>query len=136
MLNLGLPEILIILVLALVVIGPERLPELLRFLGRQYGRLTRASNELRRAFMLEAERDEVQKRAEAMRKRREEARRRIEEQRRIAEENATTNRPDVGPVGQTTNPFGAEPDLSLIHDPDTDESGEPAADSLEEEHRT
>lgn len=119
MLNLGLPEIFIILVIALVVIGPERLPEVLRFLGRQYGRLTRASNELRRAFMLEAERDEIQKRAEAMRKRREEARRRIAEQRSAAEARATQNNPDVEPVGQTQSPFGTEPDLDL---PDTNGS--------------
>jgi Sec-independent protein translocase protein TatA len=34
MLGLGWQEIAFILVLAIVVVGPDRLPELLRFLGR------------------------------------------------------------------------------------------------------
>jgi sec-independent protein translocase protein TatB len=84
MLGLGWQEIAFILVLAIVVVGPDRLPELLRFLGRQYGRLRSASEELRRAFMLEADRADAEKRAEALRRRREEARKRAEEVRRRA----------------------------------------------------
>ena len=78
MLNLGFTEILLAMVVAIVVVGPERLPTLLGWLGRQYGRLMSASEELRQAFVIEAERVEADKRAESLRKRREEARRRIE----------------------------------------------------------
>ena len=88
MLNFGLGEIAIILVLAIVVVGPDRLPEMLRFLGKQYGRVMRASNELRRAFMIEADREDAEKRAEALRKRREQARQRAEEARKRALERA------------------------------------------------
>ena len=73
MLNLGLGEILIFSVLALVVVGPERLPTMVRFMGRQYGKLMRASRELRRAFYMEAERVESTERREQLKKKREEA---------------------------------------------------------------
>jgi sec-independent protein translocase protein TatB len=72
MLNLGLGEILIFSVLALVVVGPERLPTMVRFMGRQYGKLMRASRELRRAFYMEAERVESTERREKLKKAREE----------------------------------------------------------------
>ena len=107
MLNLGFSEIILIMAVALVVIGPDRLPEVLRFMGRQYGKLTRASNDLRRAFMMEAERSDIEKRAESLRKRREEARNRIAEQReraRIAAEEQEHSTPDVAPVGRTRHP--------------------------------
>ncbi len=78
MLNLGLTEILIVLVVAIVVVGPERLPTVVRWLGRQYGKLMRSSDELRKAFVLEADRAEAEDRAKELRKRREEARARIE----------------------------------------------------------
>ena len=73
MLNLGFGEILIFSVLALVIVGPERLPTMVRFMGRQYGKLMRASRELRRAFYMEAERVESAERREKLKKQREEA---------------------------------------------------------------
>ena len=44
---IGLPEMLIILVVALIFFGPRKLPELGRSLGRSIGEFKRASNELR-----------------------------------------------------------------------------------------
>ena len=45
MLGIGLPEVVVILVLALLVLGPQRLPEVARMLGRIYGQIRRASEE-------------------------------------------------------------------------------------------
>lgn len=45
MLGIGLPELLMILVLGLLVLGPQRLPEVARMVGRAYGQLRRASEE-------------------------------------------------------------------------------------------
>lgn len=45
MLGIGLPELLLILVLGLLVLGPQRLPEVARMVGRAYGQLRRASEE-------------------------------------------------------------------------------------------
>lgn len=48
--SLGVPEILFILVLALLVFGPKRLPELGRTIGRAMGEFRRASTDLRRTL--------------------------------------------------------------------------------------
>ena len=48
--SLGVPEILFILVLALLVFGPRRLPELGRTIGRAMGEFRRASTDLQRTL--------------------------------------------------------------------------------------
>lgn len=98
MLNLGLTEIAVVLVVAIVVVGPERLPVVVRWLGRQYGKLMRASDELRRAFVLEADRAEAEARSEQLRKRRAEARKRIDDAR------AATSPTTPQPRGMKTAP--------------------------------
>ena len=45
--SVGMPELLIILVIALIIFGPRKLPELGRSLGKSLGEFKRASNELR-----------------------------------------------------------------------------------------
>lgn len=44
---IGVPELIILLVVALIVFGPRKLPELGRSLGKSIGEFKRASNELR-----------------------------------------------------------------------------------------
>ena len=44
---LGMPELIVIFVIALLVFGPRKLPELGRSLGKSIGEFKRASNELR-----------------------------------------------------------------------------------------
>jgi TatA/E family protein of Tat protein translocase len=45
--SLGMPELLIILVIALIIFGPRKLPDLGRSLGKSIGEFRRASNELK-----------------------------------------------------------------------------------------
>lgn len=45
--SLGMSELIIILVIALIIFGPRKLPELGRSLGKSIGEFKRASNELR-----------------------------------------------------------------------------------------
>jgi len=47
MFGIGLPELLVILAVALIVVGPERLPELAKTLARQIVELKRAANALK-----------------------------------------------------------------------------------------
>ena len=45
--SIGVPEMIIILVIALIVFGPRKLPDLGRSLGKSLGEFKRASNDLR-----------------------------------------------------------------------------------------
>ena len=45
--SVGMPELIIILVIALIIFGPRKLPELGRSLGRSIGEFRKASNELK-----------------------------------------------------------------------------------------
>jgi sec-independent protein translocase protein TatA len=45
--NIGLPEILVVLVIALIIFGPRKLPELGKSLGKSLAEFKRASNELK-----------------------------------------------------------------------------------------
>ena len=47
MLDIGLSELLIILAVALIVLGPKKLPEVARSLGRGLAQFRRASEDLR-----------------------------------------------------------------------------------------
>lgn len=50
MFGIGMPELLVILVVALLVLGPKRLPEMARSLGRGMAEFRRASNEFTRTL--------------------------------------------------------------------------------------
>ena len=50
MFGIGMPELLVILVVALVVLGPKRLPEIARSLGRGMAEFRKASNEFTRTL--------------------------------------------------------------------------------------
>ncbi|MEQ1506248.1 MAG: Sec-independent protein translocase protein TatB [Myxococcota bacterium] len=83
MLGLGVGEMVLIAAVALVVVGPERLPVVMRQLGRWYGQLRRAADDLRRAFVLEADRQDAADRYRQLQERRkvaQEARKRAQEQ--------------------------------------------------------
>lgn len=45
--SIGMPELMVIFVIALIIFGPRKLPELGRSLGKSLGEFKRASNELR-----------------------------------------------------------------------------------------
>jgi len=51
MFGIGMPELMVIFVIGLVVLGPKKLPELARSLGRSLAEFRRASNDMRREFM-------------------------------------------------------------------------------------
>jgi sec-independent protein translocase protein TatB len=51
MFGIGTGELLLLLVLALLVLGPERMPKLARDIGKTVGDLRRTSDELRSEFL-------------------------------------------------------------------------------------
>ena len=56
--SLGLPELVVIFVIALIVFGPRKLPELGRSLGKSINEFKKASNELRNTLDEEVRMDE------------------------------------------------------------------------------
>jgi TatA/E family protein of Tat protein translocase len=50
MFGIGMPELLLILGLALIVLGPKKLPELARALGKGLAEFRRATDELKDEF--------------------------------------------------------------------------------------
>ncbi|MGE3512634.1 MAG: TatA/E family twin arginine-targeting protein translocase [Vicinamibacterales bacterium] len=65
--SIGMPELVIIFVIALIIFGPKKLPELGRSLGRSLNEFKRASNELKNTLEEEV-RMEEQKEKEAKEK--------------------------------------------------------------------
>ncbi len=61
--SIGMPELIIILVIALIIFGPRKLPELGKSLGRSLTEFRRASNELRSTLEDEIRVEEQQKTA-------------------------------------------------------------------------
>ena len=55
MFGIGLPELILIMVVALIVVGPDRLPDLAKTLARQAVELKRAANALKDSFNEEDE---------------------------------------------------------------------------------
>jgi sec-independent protein translocase protein TatB len=100
MFSFGFGEILVIGVILLLVVGPDRLPQLLRQAGRAYGQLRRSAEELRRAFMMEADRIDAALKVKDLEERRAE----IAEHRRKAIEAA-----GEGAVAQTGQARFPEP---------------------------
>jgi len=91
--SIGMPELIIIFVIALIIFGPRKLPELGRSLGKSLAEFKRASNELKSTLEEEI---------------------RLEEQRSAAEAskvvNPTTTAPSASPTPvSTTVPRAEEP---------------------------
>jgi len=55
MFGIGMPEILIILAVALIVIGPKKLPDLAKTLGKAFGEFKRSINDLKESVEVDQE---------------------------------------------------------------------------------
>jgi len=58
MFGIGSTELLVILVVALIVIGPSKLPEMARTLGKAMGEFRRMSSDVKRTIEMEADKEQ------------------------------------------------------------------------------
>jgi sec-independent protein translocase protein TatB len=59
MFGMGMPEILVILAVALIVIGPKKLPDLAKSLGRAINEFRKATTDLKDSLIVDTEIKEV-----------------------------------------------------------------------------
>lgn len=79
--SIGMPELIIIFVIALIIFGPRKLPELGRSLGKSLAEFKKASNELRNT---------------------------LEEEIRIEEQKETVKQAPSAPTSSVSNPAPTE----------------------------
>jgi sec-independent protein translocase protein TatA len=85
---IGMPELIVIMVLALIIFGPRKLPELGRSLGRSLNEFKKASNELKHTLDEEI---------------------RVEEQRTVDQQRAADAAARPAPVAEVAPDFAGEP---------------------------
>lgn len=61
MFGIGMQEIVLICVIALIVVGPKKMPELARALGKGYGEFRRAFDEMKRSVETDFQTDEIRR---------------------------------------------------------------------------
>jgi Tat protein translocase TatB subunit len=59
MFGMGMTEILVILAVALIVIGPKKLPDLAKSLGRALGEFRKATTDLKESLIVDTEINEI-----------------------------------------------------------------------------
>ncbi len=119
MFDIGFSELLVIAIVALIVIGPERLPKVARTLGHLFGRMQRYVNDVKADISREMELEELRKLQSSV----EDAARSIQSS---VDKEVSDARAELNQVAEAANPIpdypeAQPPPASLL--PDTAQSG-------------
>ncbi len=111
MFGMGMPEIMLILAVALVVIGPKKLPGLAKAIGRAMGEFKSATRDFKRSIDIDGELQDVRKSFDNL-------------------QDIPTYDPDKGAYEREATPesAGDKPDKTAQNSASTD-SAEPAAET-------
>jgi sec-independent protein translocase protein TatB len=123
MFDIGFSELLVIAVVALIVIGPERLPKVARTLGHLFGRMQRYVNDVKADIAREMELEELRKLQSNV----EEAARAIQSS---VEKEVNETRSELDKVAQAANPV-PEPEPTVAAQPAQDAATQPASQQLD-----
>jgi len=111
MFGIGMPELLLILAIALIVIGPKKLPDLAKSLGRALGEFKRATSDLKETLEIDTDLSEVKKAFDDMN---EDIRKTVAEDAEASADNPPPSSDsgdsvpeDPVPAGETEAPFAA-----------------------------
>ena len=106
MFDIGFSELMVIGIVALIVIGPERLPKVARTLGHLFGRMQRYVNDVKADISREMELDELRKLQTTM----QDAARSFEQS--VTQE-VNTAESELRKIAQEANPVSPPPSTTL-----------------------
>jgi sec-independent protein translocase protein TatB len=106
--DIGFSELMIIAVVALIVIGPERLPKVARTLGHLFGRMQRYVNDVKTDISREMELDELRKLQTTV----QDAARSFEQS---VTQQVSTADSELQKIAQEANPLPAQASSALAH---------------------
>jgi len=106
MFDIGFSELMVIGIVALIVIGPERLPKVARTLGHLFGRMQRYVNDVKADISREMELDELRKLQTTM----QDAARSFEQS--VTQE-VSTAESELRKIAQEANPVSPPPSTTL-----------------------
>lgn len=109
MFDVGFSEIIVIAVVALIVIGPERLPKVARTLGHLFGRMQRYVNDVKADISREMQLDELRKLQSSM----QDAARSIEQS--VSREISATES-ELQKIADVSSPQTAQPSAEPLPD--------------------
>ena len=118
MFDIGFPELVLVAIVGLLVIGPERLPEALRTLGLWLGRMRRSFTTVKTEIEQEIGMDEVRRQLhnEAVMDEMKRIERQVKDTAQAAAIEPPSNKPAAKP--SSAQPAAAEPPARAAHKPD------------------